>query len=50
MYWLMVSVMFFAGDWQNTGGITAATLAVYCGFIWLNLRVNRDDFAFITKE
>lgn len=40
-HWLMITILFFAGDWQSTGGITAATIAVYCGFIYLNLRVNK---------
>lgn len=50
IYWLLVSIMFFLGDWQNTGGITAATLAILSAFIWVNLRVNEENFALITKE
>jgi len=45
-HWTMITLLFFAGDWQSTGGITAATIAVYCGFIYLNLRVNRKILSF----
>lgn len=44
LQWITVSGFFFFGDWQNTGGITYLMLAVYCGFIWLNLRVNKKNF------
>ena len=40
-YWITVSGFFFWGDWHNTGGVTYLMIAAYCGFIWLNLRVNR---------
>lgn len=40
IFWFVVSIMFFLGDWHNTGGITALLLAVYAFFIHLNLKVN----------
>lgn len=49
IFWFVVSIMFFLGDWMNTGGITALLLSVYSFFIYLNLKVNvkhgtsRDD-------
>lgn len=43
-YWLFASLNFFAGDWQNTGGITLLMIALYCGFIALNLHINRNTF------
>lgn len=46
VHWLIIAGGYFAGDWQNTGGITALMIAVYCGFVYLNLRVNRDTLDF----
>lgn len=45
LHWFVIMAFFFAGDWQNTGGVTYLMIAVYCGFIWLNLRVNKKNFA-----
>lgn len=42
-FWLVVAVFYFAGDWANTGGITALVFAVYAFFIYLNIRVNFKD-------
>lgn len=44
LHWIVIAVFFFAGDWQNTGGVTYLMVAVYCAFIYLNLRVNRASF------
>lgn len=41
-FWLIVSIMFFLGDWMNTGGITTLVLSIYSIFIYLNLKVNRE--------
>jgi hypothetical protein len=41
VHWFVISIFYFLGDWKNTGGITATAFAVYCGFIYLNLMVNR---------
>lgn len=40
-FWLVISFLYFTGDWQNTGGLVSAWLAVYCAFIWLNIVVNK---------
>lgn len=45
-HWTMITLLFFMGDWQSTGGITAGTIAIYCGFIYLNLRVNKGILPF----
>jgi hypothetical protein len=45
-HWLIISTGYFLGDWRNTGGLTAFMIAVYCGYIYLNLRVNRDNLHF----
>lgn len=41
-HWLMIAVMYFGGDWRNTGGITASIIAIYCAFIWLNITKNKE--------
>ena len=41
-HWLVVTLMYFAGDWRNTGGITSLTICVYCLVVYLNYRRNRD--------
>ena len=42
-HWFMIAVLYFVGDWQNTGGITSLCFAVYAAFIYLNIRVNFHD-------
>lgn len=52
-HWLMIAIFYFIGDWQNTGGITALSIAVYASFIYLNLKVshgkNRKDITDILR-
>lgn len=43
-FWLFGSINFFVGDWRNTGGITLLMIAFYCGYVALNLRINREYF------
>jgi hypothetical protein len=43
-FWLFGCINFFLGDWQNTGGITLLMIAIYCGYIALNLRINKKKF------
>jgi hypothetical protein len=40
-HWFIITLMYFAGDIVNTGGITALTFAVYSALVWLNIKVNR---------
>lgn len=42
-HWLMISIMYFGGDWQNTGGITAMIISIYCAFIFLNITKNKEN-------
>lgn len=44
-HWLVIGIMYFGGDWQNTGWIVSIMLAAYCSFIWINLEVNKDSLA-----
>lgn len=46
IHWFLIGIGYFVGDWTSTGWITAFTVAAYCGFIYLNLRMNKDDFPF----
>lgn len=41
LHWFIIGLMYFVGDWMNTGGITAMTFAVYAGLIWVNIKVNK---------
>jgi hypothetical protein len=43
IHWFVITIFYFLGDWRNTGGITTAMIALYCGFIYLNLMVNREQ-------
>lgn len=46
VHWLVVGCFYLFGDWHNTGGITALMVSIYCTFVYLNLRVNRDIMQF----
>ena len=41
-HWFIITLMYFKGDWHNTGGITALTISLYCFVIYLNYRRNKD--------
>jgi len=41
LQWLSISILYFACDWHNTGGLTAMTFAVYAAVIWVNIKVNK---------
>lgn len=41
LHWLLLAVMYFAGDWQNTGGITSLFISFYAAFVYINIRVNK---------
>lgn len=43
-HWLIISILYFIGDWTSTGGITALTFAIYSALIWVNIKVNRNHF------
>ena len=49
IHWLIISIGYFAGDWENTGGLTSLAIAIYCGAIYLNIRFqhfHQNDLAF----
>ena len=45
-HWFIISIFYFLGDWQSTAGITGLMLAIYCAFIYVNIRVNRHTILF----
>ncbi len=50
LHWIVISGGYFLGDWHNTGGITAFTIAALCGLTYLNNRVNRDNLPLERKQ
>lgn len=40
-HWGTLSLMYFLGDWQNTGGITSVFIALYSAFVFTNVRTNK---------
>lgn len=43
-HWFVIGILYFIGDWMNTGGITALAFAVYSAIVWVNIKVNRRHF------
>lgn len=43
-HWLLLSVLYFMGDWHATGGLTAATFCIYSCLVWVNVKVNHKVF------
>lgn len=41
VFWGLVGVGYFIGDYENTGGITALGISVYSAFMYLNIRINQ---------
>lgn len=40
MHWLVISGLYVWSDWQNTAGLTGLMVAVYCAYIYLNIKIN----------
>ena len=45
-HWITVGILLLLGNWQCTLGPLAIMLAVYCSFVWLNIKVNRHNIPF----
>src|SRR6478735_7519227 len=43
-FWTFTAACFFVGDWQNTAGVIYTMVALYCGYVALNLSINRDYY------
>lgn len=41
IHWMLISGLYFAGDWHNTGGLTVLAFALYSAYIHANLKINR---------
>lgn len=39
-HWTTISIMYFMGDWTNTGGIIMLGWGVYAAYVYLNLKMN----------
>jgi hypothetical protein len=44
LHWLTIGILFFMGDWMNTGGISAIAFALYSAVVWVNIKVNRGQY------
>jgi hypothetical protein len=42
LFWGVIATGYYIGDWEDTAGLTKTMIALYCAFIWLNIRMNRD--------
>lgn len=40
IFWLIISIFYFIGDYQQTGGITAAAFSLYASYVYTNIKVN----------
>lgn len=41
-YWGLIATGYYIGDWRDTAGLTKTMICLYCAFIFLNIRMNRD--------
>jgi hypothetical protein len=41
-YWGLIATGYYIGDWRDTAGLTKTMTCLYCCFIFLNIRMNRD--------
>lgn len=44
IFWMLITVMYVAGDWTSTGPVTALVFALYSGFVALNIHINRKHY------
>lgn len=42
VFWGVIATGYYIGDWRDTAGLTKTMICLYCAFIWLNIRMNRD--------
>lgn len=43
VYWGIIATGYYIGDWRDTAGLTKTMICVYCAFIFLNIKMNRDS-------
>ncbi len=44
-HWLVISMAFVYSDWQNPGWLGSSMVCLLCGYIYLNMRLNKNKFA-----
>lgn len=44
LYWFVVTIMYFIGDWASTGGITSLTFGIYSALVWVNIKLNPEFY------
>lgn len=42
VFWGVIATGYYVGDWRDTAGLTKTMICLYCCFIFLNIRMNRD--------
>jgi len=42
VYWGLIATGYYIGDWRDTAGLTKTMICLYCGFIFLNIKMNKD--------
>lgn len=42
VHWGVIATGYYIGDWRDTAGLTKTMICLYCAFIFLNIRMNRD--------
>lgn len=40
MHWITISVLYFSGDWRNTGGVTSLFIGLMMTYLYLNVAIN----------
>jgi hypothetical protein len=43
MHWTVLTIAFYLGDWQNTAWLTYGFIAFLCSFMYLNIRMNKNN-------
>jgi hypothetical protein len=43
VFWGLIGVGYFIGDYQNTSGVTAFGVSAYSAYVYLNIRLNRNE-------
>lgn len=41
LHWLVIGILYMAGDIFSTGGITSLTFAIYAAYIYVNIRITQ---------
>jgi hypothetical protein len=50
IFWFLISLCYFLSDWHSVNGITAVVMAIYAGFVYLNIRVNYKEKGYLPPD